>query len=131
MRSPDPGGRSGDQQTATTADLGLSSTNVGSVEDERVTPTLDLTTVARELDAARSDVRPLIAPSMVPWLMVTLEERRLLPLDPHATFLVSLVDGQSSVEMIANIAGVPRDETARTFAALARLGAVELRDPAR
>jgi hypothetical protein len=43
--------------------------------------------------------------------------------------LVSLVDGQCSVETIADVAGIPREDAVEIFATLAMLGAVELRDP--
>jgi hypothetical protein len=95
---------------------------------------VDLAKLARsseqEIEAApASEVRPLVSLSMVPWLMVTLDQLRELPIDPRAAFLVTLVDGQCSVEMIADIACVPKDEAIGIFATLLQLGAVQLRDP--
>lgn len=100
--------------------------------NDRITPTVDLAGLARsserELDAApKSDIRRLAPMTAVPWLMMTLDQLRELPIDPPAAFLVSLVDGQCTVEMIADVAAMPRQDVARTFAMLAELGAVELR----
>jgi hypothetical protein len=95
---------------------------------------VDLAKLARsseqEIEAApTSQVRSLVSLSMVPWLMITLDRLRELPIDPRAAFLVSLADGQCSVETIADIAGVPKEEAVGIFATLVQLGAVELRDP--
>jgi hypothetical protein len=108
-------------------------TQVGSGENDRITPAVDLATLARsserELETApTSDVHPLFTPDLVPWLMVTLEQLRELPIDPRAAFLVSLVDGQCSMGMIADVAGIPAEEAAEIFAMLVQLGAIELRE---
>ncbi len=66
---------------------------------------------------------------MVPWLVVTPDRLRDLPIDPRAAYLVSLADGQCSVETIADVAGIPREDVVEIFATLVQLGAVELRDP--
>jgi hypothetical protein len=107
---------------------------LGSGNHDRVTPTVDLGSFARDSDrqieeAPTSEVRALVAPSMVPWLLVTPEKLRELPIDPRAAFLVSLVDGQCSVETIADVAGIPFDDVMEIFGTLVMLGAVELRDP--
>ena len=106
---------------------------MGSSQHDRITPTIDLATLARasedEIEAAPpSQVRLVALGSTVPWLMVTLDELRELPIDPRAAYLVSLVDGQCSIEMISDVAGMARDEVAGIFAMLARLGAIELRE---
>lgn len=111
---------------------------MGSHRHDRITPTVDLAHLARTSEdedelSPPSQVRLVALGSTVPWLMVTLDELRELPIDPRAAYLVSLVDGQCSVEMIAEVAGIPRAEVVSVFAMLARLGAIELRDahPAR
>ncbi len=106
---------------------------MGSRQPDRITPTVDLAPLARTSEdesalSPPSQVRIVPLGAAVPWLMVTLDELRELPIDPRAAYLVSLVDGQCSVEMIADVAGMPRAEVAGVFAMLARLGAVELRD---
>lgn len=102
-------------------------------QHDRITPTVDLAPLAtrtseEERESPPSQVRLVALGSTVPWLMVTLEELRDLPIDPRAAYLVSLVDGQCSIEMIADIAGMPRAEVAGVFAMLGRLRAIELRD---
>jgi len=99
-----------------------------------VTPAVDLGSFARASEreiekAPTSTVRALASPSMVPWLVVTLDQLRDLPIDPRAAYLVSLADGQCSVETIADVAGIPREDVVEIFATLVQLGAVELRDP--
>jgi hypothetical protein len=44
----------------------------------------------------------------VPWLTISFEELRTLPLDHRAGFIVSLVDGTSSVEMILDVCGISK-----------------------
>jgi hypothetical protein len=107
---------------------------VGSRKKERITRKVDLASLARDserkLDAVlppRSDVRPLTSLKLVPWLKVSLDQLRELPIDPRAAFLVSLVDGQCSVETIADVAGMPALEVAEIFSTLTQLGAIELR----
>lgn len=76
----------------------------------------------------QSDIRPIVSMHAVPWLVVTHEELRRLPLDSRAGFLVSLIDGRCTVEMLLDVAGLPEDEVIALLAQLARLGAIELRD---
>ena len=84
-----------------------------------------------DLDGPTSEVRPLVLLSAVPWLAITLEGLRFLPLDARAAYLLSLVDGHCTVETILDIC-VPelgRDEALSILARLIQLGAVELRNP--
>ncbi len=76
----------------------------------------------------QSDIRPIVPMHAVPWLVVTHEELRRLPLDSRAGFVVSLIDGRCTVEMLLDVAGLPEDEVIALLAQLARLGAIELRD---
>ena len=43
-------------------------------------------------------------------------------------FVVSLIDGRCTVEMLLDVAGPPEDEVIALLGQLARLGAIELRD---
>jgi hypothetical protein len=103
---------------------------LGSEKKDRITPAVDLAGLARSAEreplAPASDVRPVVSSSMVPRVVVTLDELRDLPIDARAAFLVSLADGHCSVETIADVAGMPKDEVAAIFATLVQLGAVEL-----
>jgi hypothetical protein len=87
----------------------------------------------REDDVAgpRSEVRPHLSLGAVPWLAITAEGLPLLPLDARAAYLLSLVDGHCTVEMILDICGpeVERDGALGLLAHLLQLGAIELRDP--
>jgi hypothetical protein len=50
-----------------------------------------------------------------------------LPLDHRAGYVVSLIDGRSTVEMIVDIAMLPEGEALMILGDLRRLGAIELR----
>lgn len=97
----------------------------------RITIPVDLTRAARdsarEFKAADSDVRPLIPLQAVPWLVMTYDELRALPLDSRAGFVISCVDGRCTVEMLLDVGGMPEDETLTILGELLRLGAIELR----
>jgi len=100
---------------------------------DRITIPIDLAQAARdserELLASQSDVRPLVPMQGVPWLIVTHDELRRLPLDSRAGFVVSLIDGRCTVEMILDVAGMPEDDVIALLGKLAELGAIEFRDP--
>jgi hypothetical protein len=82
---------------------------------------------AREF-AADSDIRLLVPLGAVPWLVVTYDDLSRMPLDPRAGFVVSLIDGKCSVDMLLDISGMREDETLHILRELVRLGAIELRD---
>jgi hypothetical protein len=63
----------------------------------------------------------------VPWLLATYDRIRELPLDPRAGFLVSLIDGRSTVEMIVDGASMPEGEALAILGELIALGAIEVR----
>ena len=83
----------------------------------------------REFAVTSSDVRPLVPLFSVPWLIATYDELRTMPLDARAGFVVSCIDGHSSVEMLLDLCTLPEDETLDIISELVRLGAIELRDP--
>ncbi len=99
---------------------------------DRITPAMDLSRAAldseRRFEAAGSDVRMVLPTRMVPWLVLTYDELRLLPLNSRDGFVLSLVDGRCTVEMILDIAGMPEDDVVDVLHKLAELGAIELRD---
>jgi hypothetical protein len=77
----------------------------------------------------QSDIRPLVPLYAVPWLALTVEWVRFLPLNSRAAYVLSLVDGQCDVETILDICQIGREETLGLLAHLLQLGAIELRDP--
>jgi hypothetical protein len=100
---------------------------------DRPTIPEDLSPIARESErkfsATDSDVRSAVSLFAVPWLVVTYPDLQKLPLDARAGFVVSLIDGRCTVEMILDVSGMPEDEALDILRELVRLGAVELRDP--
>jgi hypothetical protein len=80
------------------------------------------------VDETPSDVRPVVPFRAVPWLVATHDELRRMPLDSRSGFLVSLIDGRCTVEMLLDMAGLPEDDVITMLAQLVRLGAIELRD---
>ena len=84
---------------------------------------------APDASGTQSDIRRVVPMQAVPWLVVTLEQLRRLPLDGRAGFIVSLIDGRCTVEMLLDVAGLPEDEVIALLAQLAELGAIELREP--
>ena len=83
----------------------------------------------REFEAAASDIRPVVPLHAVPWLVVTLDHVKELPLDSRAGRLLSLIDGRSTVEMILDMAGLPEDDAIAVLARLVELQVIELHDP--
>lgn len=98
---------------------------------ERITPPVDLGTLARDTERefeAASEIRPLMPGCAVPWLMVTCDELRQMPLTSRDGYVLSLIDGCLTVEMIVDLASLSADETLGALAKLLKLGAIELRD---
>lgn len=54
----------------------------------------------------------------VPVVLKTIAEQRTLPLDPASAFLVSAMDGTSSIEMLFDLAPMPRKEVVRALCLL-------------
>jgi hypothetical protein len=105
---------------------------VGSSSSDRITRPDDLSGLARdterEFTAASSDIRRVLPIAAVPWLIATHEELLALPLDGRAGFVLSLIDGRCTVEMILDIAGLPEDEAIDILNSLRQLGVIELHD---
>jgi hypothetical protein len=100
---------------------------------DRITIPEDMSNLARDTErefaATGSDVRPILPMHAVPWMVLTYDRVQRLPLDSRAGFVISLVDGKCTVEMILDISGMPEDETLDILRELERLGAIQLRDP--
>lgn len=107
--------------------------SVGSGRHERITLPGDLSKVARdserEAEAPASEVRAVVPASAVPYVAVTVDQIRAAPLHPLDAYLISLADGQSSLQTIADVTAMPLEEVVAAFGRLLRLGVVELRDP--
>jgi hypothetical protein len=63
----------------------------------------------------------------VPRLEVTHDQLISLPLDERHGFLLSLVDGRCTIEMLSDMSGFGRAETIALIAELVGLGALALR----
>jgi hypothetical protein len=100
---------------------------------ERITIPVDLSQAARnsarDLAVAVTLTDPRERPGAVPWLVVTYDQLQRMPLDPRAAFIVSLIDGRCTVEMLLDISGMSENETLGILSDLVRLKAVELRAP--
>ena len=79
-------------------------------------------TVLRQMYAAR--VGPL---ERVPVVMVPRDQLRWLSIDHKAGFVLSLVDGVSSLEMIIDVSGMPELDTLRILSELAQQRIISLR----
>jgi len=100
---------------------------------DRITIPGDLGSFARESErqfeaSSGSDVRSLVPLRAVPWLVVTYDQLQTMPLYAKEAFVVSLVDGRTTVEMLLDISGIPEDETLDILRKLLVLGAIELHD---
>lgn len=89
----------------------------------------DLVTIpaAKAIDARPSALQ---APRLeaVPWLDVTYDELKLLPLDHRDGFIVSLIDGRSTIEMIADMSGMSLSTALGILAYLSARGVITLHD---
>ncbi len=79
-------------------------------------------TVLRQMYAAR--IGPL---DRVPVVMVPRDQLRWLSIDHKAGFVLSLVDGVSSLEMIIDVSGMPELDTLRILSELAQQRIISLR----
>jgi hypothetical protein len=84
-------------------------------------------TAASDDDAAPVyEERPLVPLARIPWLAVTAEGLRFLPLDAEAAYLLSLVDGRTTFEAILDICDMGRHVALLVLMHLLRVGAIEL-----
>ncbi len=80
----------------------------------------------RAPETTRGTVRVMPHPSAIPWLLVTYDELRDLPLGPKDGFVLSLIDGRTTIEMIFDLTRLPADETHAILARLLRLAVIAL-----
>lgn len=66
-------------------------------------------------------------PDSVPYLHVSPAELCRFPLDPPAAFILSQVDGFSTIEMILDVSGMPPKRTMRILFELAEQGLITFR----
>lgn len=105
---------------------------VGASSSDCITLPGDLTEFARESDRRLARAEPhsgIVGLDSVPWLAVTHDQLLAMPLDQRHGFILSLVDGRSTIEMLADISGFGRAETIALVAELVGFGAVILRVP--
>lgn len=95
--------------------------------DLREIPTLN----AHEEGERSGEVQRVMPMHALPWLLMTFDQVKHLPIDPRVGFIVSFIDGRGTVEMIIDMAGLPRTVTLRILAKLLALGAIELHTAAR
>jgi len=112
---------------------------------ERITIPHDMSEIARAVDVARprndsgTEAEPppsgivsgVVTLDAVPWLDIAYDELLAMPLDPRHGFLLSLVDGRCTVEMITDMSGFPRDEVFMMLSELVAMGVLTLRLPGR
>jgi hypothetical protein len=63
----------------------------------------------------------------VPSIKMRLAELRSLPLDPMAGFILSQIDGISTVEIILDVSGMPKEQTLSILCDLVERGVIALR----
>jgi hypothetical protein len=68
-----------------------------------------------------------LATSAVPWLVIGYDELLQMPLDHKAGHILSLVDGRCTIEMIADMSPLPRDEAIAIVAELVVRGVLQLK----
>jgi hypothetical protein len=64
--------------------------------------------------------------SGMPRVVLTAQKLRELPIDPRVAFVLSRIDGASTLETLVDVTGFDADELATILARLARLGAIVL-----
>jgi hypothetical protein len=103
---------------------------------ERITIPQDMSALAR---SAQTESEPPpsgvvsgeVTLDAVPWLDVPYDTLLSMPLDPRQGFLLSLVDGRCTVEMILDMSGMPRIEVFTMLSELVGMGVLTLRLPGR
>jgi hypothetical protein len=103
---------------------------------ERITIPQDMSELARAADREAEPppsgvVSGVVTPDAVPWLDIAYDELLAMPLDPRQGFLLSLIDGRCTVEMITDMSGFPRAEVFTMLSELVAMGVLTLRLPGR
>ncbi len=89
----------------------------------RTLPPRSVPPIPREEPAATAAVGP---PEAIPSLKVTRAELMKLELDPRAGFMLSFIDGTTSLEMIYDLCGLTREDAERLLGDLIARGVVAL-----
>jgi hypothetical protein len=108
--------------------------------NDRRTPTVDLRDLARE--TSRETVKEMPAASgapasfqislaAIPLVVVPPEELIALPLDARFGFLLSLMDGATTVEELLDVATIDRADVLEMLGQLLQQGVIALRNPSR
>ena len=74
----------------------------------------------------RDRVADLARFARLPRVVVTASQIRALPIDPRVAFVLSHIDGQSSVETLVDVTGFAADELRSVLARLVQLGAITI-----
>ncbi|MCS6799631.1 MAG: hypothetical protein NZ898_14135 [Myxococcota bacterium] len=69
------------------------------------------------------------SPNRVPRVVVAPNEVRWLGIDHRAGFLLSCIDGRSSIDELVDVSGMDRLEVLRTLVTLLEAGAIEIGEP--
>lgn len=72
-----------------------------------------------------TEVRPRPRALGLPRVVVDPARIRQLPIDPRAAFLLSRIDGQTTIDTLVDITAFELDEVLTSLARLVQLGAVE------
>jgi hypothetical protein len=78
--------------------------------------------------ASQAEASFTLAVHSVPWLVIGYDELLRLPLDHRAGHILSLVDGRCTVEMIADMSPLRRDEAIAIIADLVMRGVLAIHD---
>ncbi len=99
---------------------------VGRVERSDVRATRKPMRPAPANEAQTVPPPPLASNESVPVLAVDFGELRQFSLDPSSGFLISLMDGSTTVETLLDVCGMPPEEALRRLDHLVRQGVVRL-----
>jgi hypothetical protein len=66
------------------------------------------------------------SPASVPRPVLPPEDVKKLPLEPRSAFVLSHVDGQSTVDTILDLCGMPPDEVLEALVDLLSYGAIDI-----
>jgi hypothetical protein len=91
---------------------------------DRETPPFDLLEFARLEECLSTD---RIAPESVASIIVSYADLRRLPLDHRVGFLLSLIDGRTTVAGLLDLCGMPTKEVVSILMDLVAQGIIELR----
>lgn len=106
---------------------------------ERITIPQDMSDLVRAADRESPETEPppsgvvsgVVTLDAVPWLDIAYDDLLAMPLDSRQGFLLSLIDGRCTVEMIADMSGLPRIEVFTMLGELVAMGVLTLRLPNR